>query len=56
MIAYGGIVSGEVRGGTAALTLAKPLSRAAFVTGKWLSQAAVIVAGRRAGHRSSASR
>lgn len=43
VIAYGGIVSGEVRGGTAALTLAKPLSRAAFVTGKWLSQAAVII-------------
>ncbi|MGE5229750.1 MAG: ABC transporter permease [Deltaproteobacteria bacterium] len=45
VIAYGGIVSGEVRGGTAALTLAKPLSRAAFVTGKWLSQAAVVVVG-----------
>ena len=43
VIAYGGIVSGEVRGGTAALTLAKPLSRAAFVTGKWLSQAVVVV-------------
>jgi ABC-2 type transport system permease protein len=43
VIAYGGIVSGEVRGGTAALTLAKPLSRAAFVTGKWLSQAAVVL-------------
>ena len=56
VIAYGGIVSGEVRGGTAALTLAKPLSRAAFVTGKWLSQAAVVVVGRGAGHRSSASR
>jgi ABC-2 type transport system permease protein len=45
VIAYGGIVSGEVRSGTAALTLAKPLSRAAFVTGKWLSQAVVVVAG-----------
>ena len=45
VIAYGGIVSGEVRGGTAALTLAKPLSRAVFVTGKWLSQAVVVVAG-----------
>ena len=45
VIAYGGIVSGEVRGGTAALTLAKPLSRAVFVTGKWLSQAAVVVVG-----------
>jgi ABC-type transport system involved in multi-copper enzyme maturation permease subunit len=45
VIAYGGIVSGEVRSGTAALTLAKPLSRAAFITGKWLSQAIVVVAG-----------
>ena len=45
VIAYGGIVSGEVRGGTAALTLAKPLSRAAFVTGKWLSQALVVAVG-----------
>ncbi len=43
VIAYGGIVSGEVRSGTAALTLAKPLSRAAFVAGKWLSQGAVIL-------------
>jgi len=43
VIAYGGIVSGEVRGGTAALTLAKPLSRAAFVIGKWLSQGAVVI-------------
>lgn len=45
VIAYGGIVNGEVRAGTAALTLAKPLSRAVFVTGKWLSQAAVVVVG-----------
>jgi ABC-2 type transport system permease protein len=45
VIAYGGIVSGEVRSGTAALTLAKPLSRAVFVTGKWLSQSAVVVLG-----------
>ena len=45
VIAYGGIVSGEVRGGTAALTLAKPLARAAFVIGKWLSQALVVVVG-----------
>ncbi len=45
VIAYGGIVSGEVRSGTAALTLAKPLSRAVFVTGKWLSQAVVVIAG-----------
>jgi ABC-2 type transport system permease protein len=45
VIVYGGVISGEVRSGTAALTLAKPLSRAAFVTGKWLSQAAVVLAG-----------
>ncbi len=45
VIAYGGIVSGEIRGGTAALTLAKPLSRPAFVVGKWLSQAVVVGGG-----------
>lgn len=45
VIAYGGIVSGEVRAGTAALTLAKPISRAVFVTGKWLSQAVVVLLG-----------
>src|SRR5450756_482872 len=38
VIAYGGIVSSEVRSGTAALALAKPLSRGAFVLAKWLSQ------------------
>ena len=42
VIAYGGIVSAEVRSGTAALALAKPLSRAAFVLAKWLSQVIVI--------------
>lgn len=42
VIAYGGIVSAELRGGTGALTLAKPLSRHAFVTAKWLSQLLVI--------------
>jgi ABC-2 type transport system permease protein len=42
VIAYGGIVSAEVRSGTAALALAKPLSRAAFVLAKWLSQVVVI--------------
>ncbi len=38
LIAYGGIVSGEVRAGTASLALCKPLSRAAFVLAKWASQ------------------
>jgi hypothetical protein len=42
VIAYGGIVSSEVRSGTGALTLAKPLSRSAFVLAKWLSQLVVI--------------
>ena len=42
VIAYGGIVSAELRSGTAALALAKPLSRAAFVLAKWLSQVFVI--------------
>ncbi|MFA4965328.1 MAG: ABC transporter permease subunit [Thermoleophilia bacterium] len=41
VIAYGSIVSGELRSGTGALTLAKPLSRGAFVLCKWLSQALV---------------
>ena len=44
VIAYGGIVSSEVRSGTAALALAKPLSRHAFVLAKWLSQLVVVVA------------
>jgi ABC-2 type transport system permease protein len=43
VIAYGGIVSSEVRSGTAALALTKPLSRGAFVLDKWLSQLLVIV-------------
>lgn len=42
VIAYGGIISAEVRSGTAALALAKPLSRGAFVLAKWLSQLLVI--------------
>jgi ABC-2 type transport system permease protein len=42
VIAYGGIVSSEVRSGTAALALAKPLSRGAFVLAKWLSQLLVV--------------
>ena len=42
VIAYGGVVSSEVRSGTAALALAKPLSRGAFVLAKWLSQLLVI--------------
>ena len=42
VIAYGGIVSSEVRSGTAALALAKPLLRGAFLLAKWLSQLLVI--------------
>ena len=42
VIAYGGIVSSEVRSGTAALALSKPLSRGAFVLAKWLSQLLVV--------------
>ncbi len=42
VIAYGGIVNSELRSGTGALTLAKPLSRHAFVLAKWLSQLVVI--------------
>jgi ABC-2 type transport system permease protein len=44
VIAYGGIVSSELRAGTGALALTKPLSRSAFVIAKWLSQLLVIVA------------
>jgi ABC-2 type transport system permease protein len=44
VIAYGGIVSSELRSGTGALTLAKPLSRSAFVCTKWLSQLLVVAA------------
>ena len=44
VIAYGGIVSGELRGGQGALALAKPLSRTAYVLAKWLSQLLVLLA------------
>ena len=43
VIAYGGIVSSELRSGTGALALSKPLSRGAFILAKWLSQLLVIV-------------
>jgi len=43
VIAYGGIISSELRSGTGALALSKPLSRGAFVLAKWLSQLLVIV-------------
>lgn len=43
VIAYGGIVNSELRSGTGALALSKPLSRSAFVLSKWLSQLLVIV-------------
>ena len=43
VIAYGGIISSELRSGTGALALSKPLSRGAFILSKWLSQLLVIV-------------
>jgi len=43
IIAAGGLVSGEVRKGTAALVLAKPVSRAAFVLAKGASQALLVL-------------
>jgi len=43
VIAYGGIISSELRSGTGALALSKPLSRASFVLAKWLAQLLVIV-------------
>jgi ABC-2 type transport system permease protein len=49
IIVYGGLVSGEVRSGTAVLVLTKPLSRHAFVTVKAavhsLFLAAIVAAG-----------
>lgn len=43
IIAYGGIVSGEVRSGTAVLVLTKPLSRTALVVAKAAVHAAFLV-------------
>lgn len=45
IIAYGGLVSGELRAGTGQLALAKPLSRSAFVVAKWVSQAFLLLVG-----------
>ncbi|TLM78309.1 MAG: ABC transporter permease, partial [Actinobacteria bacterium] len=44
VIMWGGLVSGERRSGTAVLVLTKPLSRTAFILGKALSAAALLVA------------
>lgn len=38
------MISAELRGGQAALVLAKPLSRGAYVTSKWLAQVLSLVA------------
>ncbi len=43
IIAYGGIVSGELRSGTGVLALTKPLSRSAYIVAKWVAQAALVV-------------
>lgn len=43
IIAGAGLISGEVRNGTAALVLVKPVSRAAFVLAKGISQSLLIV-------------
>lgn len=43
IIMFGGMISGEKRSGTAVLVLTKPLSRAAFVVAKFMSQAGLLV-------------
>jgi ABC-2 type transport system permease protein len=43
IIMFGGAVSAEKKAGTAILVLTKPLSRAAFVTAKFVSQALLLV-------------
>jgi ABC-2 type transport system permease protein len=49
IIAVSGAISGEIRGGTAALVLTKPISRPAFVIGKAVNACALIVASTLAG-------
>lgn len=44
IIAFGGMVSAEKRAGTAVLVLTKPLSRAAFISAKYVSQACLVLA------------
>lgn len=44
IIAYGGLISGELRSGTGILALTKPLSRTAYVVTKWLAQASLVIA------------
>jgi len=43
LIAYGGLISGELRGGPAVLVLTKPLSRPAYVLAKLVAQALLLV-------------
>lgn len=43
IIMFGGLVSSEKKSGTAILVLTKPLSRAAFVVAKFVSQALLLV-------------
>jgi ABC-2 type transport system permease protein len=42
VIAYGGLVSAELRGGPGPLVLTKPLSRPAYVVAKWTAQALLV--------------
>lgn len=44
IIMFGGAISSEKRSGTAAIVLAKPLSRPAFVLAKFISQSVLVVA------------
>ncbi len=43
LIAYGGLVSGELRGGPGVLVLTKPLSRPAYVLAKLAAQASLLI-------------
>jgi ABC-2 type transport system permease protein len=43
LIAYGGLVSGELRGGPGALVLTKPLSRTAYVLAKLAAQSLLLL-------------
>jgi ABC-2 type transport system permease protein len=43
LIAYGGLISGELRGGPAVLVLTKPLSRPAYVLAKLAAQALLLI-------------
>ena len=43
LIAYGGLISGELRGGPGALVLTKPLSRPAYVLAKLTAQSLLLI-------------